>query len=69
MGVGPLNLFQSPDAENRHIRLVGQQVTLSRTPIQMAAWPPERSEQTDEVLDEFGFSAEEIAALRQAKAV
>jgi crotonobetainyl-CoA:carnitine CoA-transferase CaiB-like acyl-CoA transferase len=35
----------------------------------MAAWLPEMSEQTDEVLDEFGFSAEEIAALRQAKVV
>jgi hypothetical protein len=30
--VEPRNLFQSPDAENRHIRLVGRQVTLSRTP-------------------------------------
>jgi crotonobetainyl-CoA:carnitine CoA-transferase CaiB-like acyl-CoA transferase len=58
-----------PNAENRPIRLVGQPVTLSRTPSQMAARPPEVGEQTDEVLTEFGFGADEIAALRQAKVV
>ena len=58
-----------PNAENRHIRLVGQPVTLSRTPSKMAAQPPEFGEQTEEVLAEFGFSAEEIAKLRQAKVV
>jgi crotonobetainyl-CoA:carnitine CoA-transferase CaiB-like acyl-CoA transferase len=58
-----------PNAENRHIRLVGQPVTLSRTPSTMAAPPPEFGEQTDEVLEEFGFSADEIASLRQAKVV
>jgi crotonobetainyl-CoA:carnitine CoA-transferase CaiB-like acyl-CoA transferase len=30
---------------------------------------PERGQHTDEVLAEFGFSAEEIAALRAARAV
>jgi len=35
----------------------------------MAARPPEFGEQTDEVLAEFGFSATEIAALRQDKVV
>ena len=58
-----------PNAENRHIRLVGQPVTLSRTPSKMAARPPEFGEQTDEVLAEFGFAADEIAGLRQAKVV
>src|SRR5882757_937026 len=58
-----------PNAENRHIRLVGQPVTLSRTPSQMAARPPEFGEQTEEVLAEFGFTAEEIAALRRDKVV
>ena len=58
-----------PNAENRHIRLVGQPVTLSRTPSKMAARPPEFGEQTDEVLAEFGFDAKEIAELRQAKVV
>ena len=58
-----------PNAENRHIRLVGQPVALSRTPSKMAARPPEFGEQTDELLAEFGFSAHEIEGLRQAKVV
>src|ERR1700737_2010538 len=58
-----------PNAENRHIRLVGQPVTLSRTPSKMAARPPEFGEQTDEVLAEFGYTADEIGALRQGKVV
>src|SRR6201990_820022 len=58
-----------PNAENRHIRLVGQPVTLSRTPSKMVARPPEFGEQTEEVLAEFGFSREEIADLRQRKVV
>jgi crotonobetainyl-CoA:carnitine CoA-transferase CaiB-like acyl-CoA transferase len=58
-----------PNAENRHIRLVGQPFTLSRTPSKMAARPPEFGEQTDEVLAEFGFGAGEIAELRQGKVV
>jgi crotonobetainyl-CoA:carnitine CoA-transferase CaiB-like acyl-CoA transferase len=58
-----------PNTENRHIRLVGQLVTLSRTPSKMAARPPEFDEQIDEVLAEFGFSATEIEALRRDKVV
>jgi crotonobetainyl-CoA:carnitine CoA-transferase CaiB-like acyl-CoA transferase len=58
-----------PNAENRHIRLVGQPVTLSRTPSKMAARPPEFGEQTEEVLAEFGFSADEIAKLRHTNVV
>jgi formyl-CoA transferase len=51
------------------MRLVGQPITLSRTPSRLAARPPELGEQTDAVLKEFGFSAREIAALHKAKAV
>jgi crotonobetainyl-CoA:carnitine CoA-transferase CaiB-like acyl-CoA transferase len=58
-----------PNAQDRHICLVGQPVTLSRTPSQMAARPPEFGEQTDEVLAEFGFSADEIGKLKQSKVV
>jgi formyl-CoA transferase len=58
-----------PNAENRHIRLVAQPVTLSRTPSTMATRPPEFGEQSDEVLAEFGFSKDEIAELRQRKIV
>jgi crotonobetainyl-CoA:carnitine CoA-transferase CaiB-like acyl-CoA transferase len=35
----------------------------------MATRPPEFGEQTDEVLAEFGFTAEEIGALRRDKVV
>jgi crotonobetainyl-CoA:carnitine CoA-transferase CaiB-like acyl-CoA transferase len=35
----------------------------------MAARPPEFGEQTEEVLAEFGFDADEIVTLRQAKVV
>ena len=58
-----------PNAENRHIRLVGQPVTLSRTPSKMVARPPEFGEQTDEVLAEFGFTVDEIGALKQGQVV
>lgn len=58
-----------PSDDDRHIRLVGQPVTLSRTPSRMVARPPEFGEQTDEVLKEFGLSADEIAKLREAKVV
>lgn len=58
-----------PNDEVREIRLVGQPLTLSRTPSRMVARPPEFGEQTDEVLKEFGFGADEIAKLRDAKVV
>jgi crotonobetainyl-CoA:carnitine CoA-transferase CaiB-like acyl-CoA transferase len=58
-----------PNGENRHIRLVAQPMTLSRTPSKMAARPPEFGEHTEEVLAEFGFTAGEIGALRRDKIV
>jgi crotonobetainyl-CoA:carnitine CoA-transferase CaiB-like acyl-CoA transferase len=58
-----------PNPEGRHIRLVGQPFTLSRTPSSLAARPPEFGEQTDEVLGEFGFTKEEIDGLRRGKVV
>jgi formyl-CoA transferase len=58
-----------PNPEGRHICLIGQPYTLSRTPSKMAARPPEFGEQTSEVLTEFGFTVDEIANLRQANVV
>jgi len=58
-----------PNDENRQIQLVGQPVTLSRTPSKMAARPPEFGEQTEEVLAEFGFGNDEIKELRERKVV
>lgn len=58
-----------PNDEDRHIRLVGQPVTLSRTPSRMVARPPEFGKQTEEVLKEFGFDADEIVELRRHRVV
>jgi crotonobetainyl-CoA:carnitine CoA-transferase CaiB-like acyl-CoA transferase len=49
--------------------LVGQPFSLSRTPSRLAASPPHRGEHTDTVLQEFGFTATQIAALREAEAI
>ena len=51
------------------LRVVGQAVSLSRTPSEIVAPPPELGEHTEEVLREFGFAAAEIDALRRAKAI
>jgi formyl-CoA transferase len=81
---GPINsidaVFRDPQVQHlgiatdvkkgdRTFQLVGQPVNLSRTPSRIAAPPPEQGEHTDEVLQEFGFSADEITALRRANAV
>jgi formyl-CoA transferase len=58
-----------PMKDGTSLRMVGQAVSLSRTPSRLAAPPPELGEHTDEVLGEFGFNADEIAALHRAKAV
>jgi crotonobetainyl-CoA:carnitine CoA-transferase CaiB-like acyl-CoA transferase len=44
-------------------------MTLSRTPSKMVARPPEFGEQTDEVLAEFGFTRNEISALKRNNVV
>jgi formyl-CoA transferase len=59
----------TPKKDGNPLHLVGQPVTLSRTKSRMAVRPPDIGEHTDEVLREFGFSADEIGALRKAKAV
>jgi formyl-CoA transferase len=51
------------------INLVNQPATLSRTPATLATATPEIGEHTTEVLGEAGYSAAEIAHLRQIKAV
>ncbi|MDR3469411.1 MAG: CoA transferase [Xanthobacteraceae bacterium] len=58
-----------PTDDGRPIRLVGQPMTLSRTPSRMAVRPPEIAEHTDDVLLEFGFNAGEISELRAAGVV
>jgi crotonobetainyl-CoA:carnitine CoA-transferase CaiB-like acyl-CoA transferase len=46
------------------IELVGEPVTLSRTPALISTPLPGKGEHTDEVLGAYGFSAEEISHLR-----
>ncbi len=65
-----LGIAQSVTRKDKSkMRLVGQPVSLTRTPSRLAAPPPELGEHTDSVLKEFGFSAREIAALHKAGAV
>jgi crotonobetainyl-CoA:carnitine CoA-transferase CaiB-like acyl-CoA transferase len=59
---------ETPDARGV-LHLVGQPVTLARTPSRLVAPPPERGEHNEEVLREFGFTAAEIASLRTAKVI
>jgi crotonobetainyl-CoA:carnitine CoA-transferase CaiB-like acyl-CoA transferase len=51
------------------IRLVAQPFDLSRTPASLATAAPDAGEHTDEVLSEFGITAERIAALRACGAI
>jgi formyl-CoA transferase len=65
-----LGIAQSVTKKDKSkMRLVGQGVTLSRTPSRLAAPPPELGQHTDAVLKEFGFSKRDIAKLHAAKAV
>jgi len=50
-------------------RVVNQAVRLSRTPATMASATPELGEHTEEVLAELGYSAADIAGLRDRKVV
>ncbi len=47
------------------IEILGQPISLSRTPAQFRKAPPELGEHTDEVLTQAGFSPEEVASLRR----
>jgi crotonobetainyl-CoA:carnitine CoA-transferase CaiB-like acyl-CoA transferase len=69
-------VFADPQVEHLGIvqrigslRVVGQPMTLPRTPSGLAGAPPGRGEHTAEVLQEAGFSEAEVEALRKAKVV
>jgi formyl-CoA transferase len=47
------------------ITLVGQPFMLSRTPSRLVSGAPEYGEHTDEILSEFGYSADDISRFRQ----
>ncbi len=68
--VAHLGIAQRIEKEDgKGMSVVGQPVTLSRTPSQARRPPPEQGEHSDEVLKEFGYSAGEIEALRRANAI
>ena len=51
------------------IELIGQAVTLSRTPSRLNTASPDAGEHTDQILGELGYSAGDIARLREKKVV
>ena len=55
--------------DGAEMMFVGQPVSLSRTPSKIVATPPALGQHTDEVLKEFGFADNEIAALHKANVV
>jgi crotonobetainyl-CoA:carnitine CoA-transferase CaiB-like acyl-CoA transferase len=55
--------------DGRPLTVVAQPFTMSRTSSKMVAPPPDVGEHNDEVLKEFGYSAQEIETLRKAKAI
>ena len=50
-------------------RLIGQPVTLSRTPASLDTAAPDLGADTDEVLAEFGVTPDEISALKRDRAI
>jgi TatD DNase family protein len=69
--VAHLGIVQDIDTGDArgNLKVVGQPVSLGRTPSRLAAAPPERGQHCEEVLREFGFTDAEIAELRQAKVI
>jgi formyl-CoA transferase len=64
-----LKIAQSVKSKTGPRTMVGQPVTLSRTPSRLAAAPPEIGEHNKSVLKEFGFTTKQIAELQKAKAI
>jgi crotonobetainyl-CoA:carnitine CoA-transferase CaiB-like acyl-CoA transferase len=52
-----------------NVRTVNNAVHLTRTPAQPHGYPPAIGEHTDAILDELGYGADEVAALRRQGAV
>jgi len=57
------------DSERGDIRVVGQPIVMSRTPANVRVSVPEVGEHNDELLSEFGYSANDIARLRNDKVI
>lgn len=57
--LGAAESVHSPDRDEE-IELVAQAIKLSRTPSKLEVGPPMRGQHTEELLSEFGYSAEQI---------
>jgi crotonobetainyl-CoA:carnitine CoA-transferase CaiB-like acyl-CoA transferase len=55
--------------EKGKIKQVGIAVKLSETPGSIRSFPPRRGEHTDEVLEKFGYTKDEIALMREKKCI
>lgn len=51
------------------LSMVGQPITMSRTPSMLRTAPPEHGEHTEEVLKEFGYTAAEIAEFQKRNVI
>ena len=60
----PLN-----DPERGDVRVVGTPIVMTRTPASVVAGIPEQGEHTAEILQEVGYSADDIARLRAGKII
>jgi crotonobetainyl-CoA:carnitine CoA-transferase CaiB-like acyl-CoA transferase len=52
-----------PEVYDKQMHYITQPMTLSRTPPKVVAAAPGWGEHTDEVLDEIGYSADQIKSL------
>ena len=57
------------ESGTRKLELVSQGFTLERTPSRLRAVPPGLGEHSREILEEFGFTSEEITRLRNEKVI
>jgi crotonobetainyl-CoA:carnitine CoA-transferase CaiB-like acyl-CoA transferase len=55
--------------EKGKIKQVGIAVKLSETPGSIRSFPPRRGEHTEEVLEKFGYTKDEIALMREKKCI
>jgi crotonobetainyl-CoA:carnitine CoA-transferase CaiB-like acyl-CoA transferase len=64
-----VGIAQTIKTKDKSLTMVGQPVSLSRTPSRLVVSPPAIGQHTNAVLKEFGFSAKQIDALRKAQAI
>ena len=57
------------NANGEVLTMLGPPFSISRTPSAIVAPPPDIGQHTEEVLKEFGYGDQEIAALRQSNAI